>query len=746
MKGKELSPVFRFAAVGSLIFSLLVGGPAFPAEEPPTTPPEASAEEEKEKKAEEPKDASVFYEVTVTATNTPQDVFDVPNPVSVINRIEIERKLPNTVTDLLLNLPGVDVNGVGPQQPRPIIRGQRGQRILVMEDGIRLNNPRRQSDFGEIPSLVDTNGVNTVEVVRGPGSVLYGSDAIGGVMNIITQRPPDLEGPPFGGSVGLRYGSAGSLKAGALNFEGRSGKLGWMVRAFYREADDYEAPAGSYGDITLDSDTPVLLTGIQDRSLTLRLDYAVGESGTLFFGAEYYRAEDAGFGYVDPAAYNPGDATVRLSYPDQQFDQYRAGYRATTLGWSLIDDLSITGYYRENERLFEQSITIPFTPRFGLQLDNRNDTDVTTWGLRAEATKYAARWSVLTYGIDYSDDDSKNSDKSKTSYYGFPFPIPPTISTTPSLPYAYYRSFGVFLQDDLRLTDWLSAIVGGRYQTVWAKTKPTPGLEGEPLYDSQDDAVVWATNFVARATDNFNVVATVGTAFRSPNLIERFFDGLTPEGIAYQVRNPDLKPEESFNLDLGVKYRRDNVYFEVGVFRNRIKNGIRIAGPIGTIEIEGEEFPVYQNQNVDKLTYKGLELAFDWAITPAILVGLNYTKIDSENESTGDAIADTYSDKLNLMARYQDPRDWFWFEFDLRHQGEQKDIQIGENPVGDTFPAFTVMDLRAGVTLYRCDRMAHRLVGAANNLTNELYAEVSNVSFFRPEPERNYTLQYQFQY
>lgn len=746
MRLSGLPPLLRIARWAGVLLAAAFPVPGLATDDPPASPVDPPAENEEKKKTGEPKDASIFFEVTVTATNTPQDVFDVPNPVSVINRIEIERKLPNTATDLLLHLPGVDVNGVGPQQPRPIIRGQRGQRILVMADGIRLNNPRRQSDFGEIPSLIDTNGVETVEVVRGPGSVLYGSDAIGGVMNLLTQRPPGPDGPPLGGSVGLRYGSAGSLKAGALDLQGRSGKLGWLVRGFWREAEDYDAPAGSYGDITLDSDTPVLLTGIQDESLTLRLDYEVGASGTLFFGAEFYRAQDAGFGYVDPAAFSPGDPTVRLSYPDQEFDQYRAGYRASGLGWSLVDDVSVTGYYRDNQRRFEQQITIPFSPSFGLQLDNRNDTEVRTWGLRAEATKFAAPWSVLTYGIDYSDDESENSDLSKTSYYGFPFPIPPTISTTPSLPYATYRSFGVFLQDDVRLADWLSAIVGGRYQTVWAETKPTPGLEGERLYDSQDDAIVWATNFVARATDNLNVVATVGTAFRSPNLIERFFDGLTPEGIAYQRRNPDLEPEESFNVDLGLKYRRENVYFEIGGFRNRIRNGIRIAETSDTIVIGDEEFPVYQNQNVDELTYQGLELAFDWAITPALLVGLNYTKIDSENESTGDAIADTYSDKLNVMARYQDVRDRFWFEFNLRHQGDQKDIVIGENPIGDVFPAFTVIDLRAAVTLFRSDRMAHRLVGSLNNVTDELYAEFSNVSFFRPEPERNFVLQYQFRY
>ena len=725
--------------------------PPPPAEEP--KPPEEAGNKETKGEA---KDASVFYEVTVTATSTPQDVFDVPNPVSVINRIEIERKMPNTATDLLRSLPGVDVNGVGPQQPRPIIRGQRGQRILVMEDGIRMNNPRRQSDFGELPSLIDTNGVERVEVVRGPGSVLYGSDAIGGVMNIITMRPPDVDlGSQFGGAVGLRYGSAGSLEAGALNLNGREGKFGWLVRGFWRQADDYDAPAGSFGEITLDGKTPVLLSGVEDQSLTLRFDYAVGATGTLFFGAEFYRAKDAGFGYVDPVDYAPGAATIQLYYPDQNFDQYRFGYTATGLDWALIDDVSLTAYYRDNQRLFNQNIIIPnISPRFPdakLTIANRNDTDVSTLGMRAEATKVVAGWSVLTYGIDFYDDDSKNSDFSKTSLSGFPFPIPPSTDDTPSLPYAFYRSFGVFLQDDLRLWNRFSAILGARYQTTWAETKPTPGLEDEPLFDSQDDAIVWASNFVFEATDYLNIVATVGTAFRSPNLIERFFNGLTPEGTGFQVRNPNLEPEESFNVDLGVKYRRNNVYFELGAFRNRIKNGIRIVGPLGTIDIGGEDFGVYQNQNIEELLYEGIEAAFDWAITPAITVGLNYTTIDSKNETANKkySVSEGYSDKLNVMGRYVDPRDRFWAGLDVRYQGEQDDLNpdnLVNNPVGTFFPSFTVVNLSGGVTLFRSEKMAHRLNLQANNLTNELYAEFSNVSFFRPEPERNYVLQYMFQF
>src|SRR5204862_6178026 len=127
--------------------------------------------------------ASFFAETTVTATGSERNVFDIATPVTVIREKKIRQKAAENPADLLREQPGVDINGVGPNQIRPIIRGQRGLRVLFLEDGLRLNNPRRQTDLGEIGGLVDLHTVASIEVVRGPASVLYGSIVIGGVLN-----------------------------------------------------------------------------------------------------------------------------------------------------------------------------------------------------------------------------------------------------------------------------------------------------------------------------------------------------------------------------------------------------------------------------------------------------------------------------------------------------------------------------------------------------------------------------------
>jgi hemoglobin/transferrin/lactoferrin receptor protein len=705
----------------------------------------AADEDEAEKaKKEDPKEAGLKEKVVVTATRTEEDVFQVPQPVSVVTEEEIKEQTPNTATDLLRNLPGVDVNGVGTSQPRPIIRGQRGQRILLLEDGIRMNTSRRQSDFGELPALVDVGSMERVEVVRGPGSVLYGSDAIGGVVNMITRTPPGEDG--LQGTVGYRLSTADSQSKPSFNLLGRHGGFSYLLGASHRDAESYKAPAGTYGDITLSDETLVNDSGVTDKTYNARLGWDFKNGHEMFFKVERYDSEDAGFGWVSPSAYNPADGTeVQLTYPFQEVTQYVLGYKGNNLETSWVDSQETTFYYRNNERRFDQRIDIPFFPGAGLEILSENFTDIETFGLRSELRKIAGSRHVLTYGVDYYQDDALSTNFSQETIYGFG---PPMVTTdnTPTLPNATYESLGMFAQDRIRFTDRFDAIVGVRYQDVTAETEDTPLLPLLDNFKSTDSTGVWATNLIYKATENIKIVGSVGTAFRSPNLIERFFDGPTPEGGAYQARNLELEAETSLNVDLGMKYRRDNVYLELTAFQNTIKDGISIVNTGEFVDPPTDPpTPIYQNINVDKLRYKGVELALDWMFVDDWFLGLNYTHLTGEDISQGidEALGNSYSDKYNVQVRYQPQGGRFWVEAQARRNGDQKDAILAvDNPIGDIYPAFTVYSLRSGVTLHEARGTTHRLGFAIENMSDVLYAEFSNASFFRPEPERSYVLNY----
>ncbi len=703
-----------------------------------STQTQTDKQKDQSKKEKKKKDVKVLhYEMTVTATREKKDTFNVPKPVSVVGKKKIKEKSPNNATELLTELPGVDINGVGTNQSRPVIRGFRGQRILLLEDGIRMNNSRRQQDFGELPALVDINSVDRIEVVRGPASVLYGSDAIGGVVNIITTIPEgSMQRKGLYGNLGYRYSSADKQNREFLSLGGNYDKFSFSLSGNYRKSDEYEAPAGSFGNITLDEDSTVSDTGVEDYGFNLQLDYRTSKNSHVKFKYEMYHAENAGFGFVDPDLYDPGAARIRIQYPMQKVNKFSLKYEHRKMDFLLADHFSLTGYRTNNRRDLSMDIFasfgIPHMPQAGISIQSENYTDITTYGFRLEFNKGLSNHSI-TYGIDFYNDGTENTDSMTQTVVGFGPPRPST-DDTPQVPNAKYSSLGFFLQDEIALMTKLSMILGVRFQTVTAKTKETPGLENEGLYESTDSTVVGTANLLYSVNDNLRLVFSVGRGFRSPNLIERFFNGMTPEGSGFQSRNTDLKAESSLNFDLGFKYRNRNLYLESTYFNNTIRDGIRVEATGNRIN----GVPEYQNTNIDKLRIYGFEFLGKYYFDFGLSCSFNFTSIKSDNLGNPEQpYTDTYATKYNVGIRYEPKNSIFWMGYDLRINGDQKDVQLGDNPIGDIIPGFSVHSVSAGVTLFKKSRFPQQLGIIFGNIGNTLYSEFSNASFFRPAPKRH---------
>jgi len=310
-------------------------------------------------------------------------------------------------------------------------------------------------------------------------------------------------------------------------------------------------------------------------------------------------------------------------------------------------------------------------------------------------------------------------------------------TNTPTVPNATYRSFGIFLQDEISLFSRTSLILGARYQNVNASTKETPALEGEPLIDDTDQTVVGSANLLVGVTDNLRLVFSVGRGFRSPNLIDRFFNGLASGTIV--LSNNDLKAETSLNFDVGFKYRTGNIYLESFYFNNTVRDGISRVF-LGTNDLGIEQ---YQSVNIDKIRIQGVEALGKVIFNFGLSLTANFTRIKSKNVSDPEdefVFANTYSSKLNFNARYECPKKCFWMRYDLRIHGNQKDAQSEGNPVGPYIPGFTVHSVSAGINLFKNSRYPQRVGIIVANLTNELYAEMSNALFFRPAPKRQIIL------
>lgn len=773
IRGREATPVRHLKtvaqAVGLLLGLLLVSGAAAQTASDDTTDPaspDATATADGAT-SEEPQ-GSFFATTTVTATGSESETFEVTNPVTVVNQQTIEERAPDNPTALLRDQPGVDVNGVGPNQQRPVIRGQRGLRVLFLENGLRMNNPRRQSDFGEITGLSEVEEMQSLEVVRGPASVLYGSDAIGGVINVITKTPAYRDAERLGGSVALRYGSAGEQEKVSGSVDGRFGAFSLRLGASYRDSGDYKAAAGSFGKIRLRDEAVVRDSGVRDDTATLFLGYDLAENHKLSLRHSRYSADQTGFGFVDPALIgDDSGALIRILYPDQKFDRTVLHYLGSALATALLDTVDLQVYRQSNERHLANLIDINIGPLFpgapdsAVHADTMNFTDLDTTGLRAELIKVFGVNHLVTYGFEGYQDDSFNTDFSTTTTtLRFPFPPFEIVRTSSdgvaNAPNATNTSYGAFVQDEITAGERLKLTLGARYQNVSTKAERTPGWDTRGL-DFDDDALVGSFSALYRVADYLHLAGSVGTAFRAPSIIERLFNGPTPEGAGYQILNAGLQSENSTNYDLGFKYLRTNAIFELTFFRNEIKDGIvqyflspsEVAAlPAelqAAIEASGGGF-VVQQRNIEKLRYEGAEASVGYRAPCGVALGGNYThltgkRIDSTNPPTGD----TFGDKLNLYLRWSPPAGRYFVEYRLRHNGEEKanlDPNEPEPPVGRRLPAFTTHSLSGGVHLFDHGRFKHSLTLVADNLTDELYAEFSNVSFFRPQPGRNFTLTY----
>ena len=681
-----------------------------------------------------PDSAARLPDVTVTATRTARAVFTTPHPVAIIDSATIRRSLGNNAADLLRATPGVDIIGVGPNQNRIQIRGQRGQRILILEDGIRLNNSRRQQDFGEIPALVGMNDLQKIEVVRGPASVLYGSDAIGGVMNMVTTRAPyGRAGNAVNGLLSYRYAGAGELSQVSGTLNGHAGRFGFSVGGQYRDAESFTAPKGSFGNITLDDDVTVQDSGVQDQNYHAEVGFGYTPASRIFLRYTRYESRDAGFGYVEPEEI--GDTSgnrVRLFYPEQQVDRFSLGYTNLDVRLPVADRVDLTAYTLLNTRDFSRNVVVRLGPTARLTSDGQTLTDSRTNGVRLEAAKAAGR-HIITYGVDFFNERSDNTDSSRTVITGFG-PPSTTINTRPSVPNAVYRSLGLFLQGELNLGERVNLVLGTRYQDVTAETRETPGLDAA-LISSSDNAVVGSANLGISVSENLTLVAAAGRAFRSPNLIERFFDGATSDGSGFQRPNQDLVPEKSLNFDAGFKYQRGILYTEAFVFRNEIRDGIRIEN---TGEMQ-QGRPIFRNVNVDKLRETGLEWLGDVRLDNGVVIGGTFTTIDSENLSdTEIPVGDSYSSRITGHLMYRQPAGRFYAGYEIRHNGERKDVDLGgANPIGDVLPSYTVSNLRGGARVLEVGGTTHRVDLMVGNLFNTLYAEFPNAGFFRPEPARH---------
>jgi len=709
-------------------------------------------------------------QITVTATRTQISTDETAVPVSVIDRETIERKAVNTISDIFRTLPGTSTVNEGAFQVRPRIRGLDSNRVLILVDGERLNNSRTSTaQSGVETGLVETSQIESVEVVRGSGSVLYGTDALGGTINIITRDTPPRRdnGFRFGAALDTFYSSNENGRRANLAVNG-SGKLfAFRLAQSLERFDNYftgkaagEVPAEilAIGGITADGEVLNSQSHGSNSQATGR--FFINDTNTLRFNYERRRAENVGSAALV--------GTFNAFFPFTNRDKVSGRFDAAALT-KYLQRVSISGFYQTQYRNFTNILTVPPAPPFfpGLYQFSQTVTDTKTAGFDLQTDWTFGSRNNLTAGVSFFRDT--NSDRRLVVTAPTSFSANRRLITSPSVPNASLTNFAGFAQDEFRISNRLKLVGGIRVDNFKTAAEPTTGfaiptLRQDQIEDLQIDGLAIGLNVsntsvtgdfgaIYKLSRNVNLSARVGRSFRTPNIFELFFTGAGSVG-GFVVGNPYLKPESGTNFDTSVKVRSSRFTTSVTYFINSYKNFLNnIAAndrgncPIfitrpGTVFDANNCFivstppgpapvRVFQTQNIDRARIQGLEAEFEAPIK--ISLGYltpngNFSYLRGDNTDLEVPLDIISPFRTNLGVRWNNYGKSYFFDYNVRIVGEQKRLSssflLSVNQGGNGGPeAGFITHNMSGGYYFRRERLNFNVNLGISNLFNHPYSE-----------------------
>jgi outer membrane receptor protein involved in Fe transport len=529
-------------------------------------------------------------EIVVTAFRRPEARAALPVAETVVPKGALAEAMPSNVAEGLSATPGVAVLGSGGFSLVPSVRGLARRRVLYLIDDARLSSERRT---GPNASFISPADVERIEVLRSPASVLYGSDAIGGVIHILT-REPELR-PGIRGRFQARYGTVNAEKGAGLSLEGASGATGFLLSFQGVDADDYSSPSGRIPQSRFAQGS--LLAKIVHRTDKREIVASV-------LGA---RGRDIGKPNRDPAKptwYPEEDQNlVQFRWTEKQVAKGELSFEAYVDPNSLETRTDrIDGYRTKTStsrtRSTEYGVQLSFGRRIGTALRLEGGADL--FG--------QAGAEAVTRDTSFAADGTVK---------GF----------TGELPYAggSRTDAGLFVSADYTGFRNLDLVGGIRWDALSMKAAPAGG----PAVATRDGK---ATGFLAaslKITGSLVGFVNAARAYRVPSLNERYYTGISGRGFI--IAQPGLKPETSLNADAG--FRLYGRRFFAGLY------GFAYAID-GMIERYTKSPGIYTYGNIDKGRLKGLELEVEYFPVPGWKVFGNMFAIRGRNAATAGPLND----------------------------------------------------------------------------------------------------------
>lgn len=643
-------------------------------------------------------------------TRNKKSLFDTSTHGTIIDRASLAEKQAVDMARAMQDEVGVLVQQTARGQASPFMRGLTGQQVLILVDGVRVNNSVFRAGPNQYFNLIDPGQVERIEVVRGPQSVLWGADAIGGAINIITRSAARDRGNYTGAGFTEYFSSADVGSYSRLNIEGSAGNTSMFAGGSYLNVNDLNRGGGM-------GVQPYTHYGQYDGDI--KFNYTLGSDALLTVALQHFEQQDVPRSdRFAPFAYGPPAGTARPTYYDPQ--QRDLSYiRLQALADNpLFNAYSTTFSYARNK---EGTREIRTTTRTDMA-----EFDVGTFGFDVNFAKELGWMGRLNYGVDYYHDD--------VDAYRYRL-NPLTGSRTPDNPQfpndSLYARSGVYLNWDVDVTERLNAVAGVRYENADASGTLNAVSGTRTPFERHYAGWVSSTGLIYEINSMVHLVGNVSEGYRAPNL-----DDLTADNPVLQnaqdLPSLDVRPERARTYEVGLKFDAPRLRMQVFEYWTDLQDAIlrqavnakgvpvaNVVGPYGTIIPGSSNFI---RSNFDSCI-NGTELSAEYLLNQEWSVYGNFWYTfgqDLERNEPYSRIPPTQG-ILGLRWRDECRRKWFdvytWMVASQDRYSSQNNIDA-RFPLGGN-PAYATLNMRAGTTLGHRDR--HRLSVSLENITNTGY-------------------------
>ncbi|MEP6831750.1 MAG: TonB-dependent receptor [Gemmatimonas sp.] len=545
--------------------------------------------------------ARLLEPVTVTASSQPTDARLSSRSIGVLHQDALRNDASISLAHSLVSLPGVRSVSTGVQIGKPMIRGLYGARVLTLEDGMRLED---YSWSDEDAPAIDARLAQRVEVIRGPASVLYGSDALGGVVNVIPNALPSAAaGERVRRLSAEAYGASNNLEAGAsARVEGANGRLGWRAAGTGRFAGSIQTPDGEVMHTGLGVVSFQGATGLRGKQSNTTLRFAL-------VGGEFQLLE-AQKPIIPTGVVDSGgpvrqllDTRVQLVH-EQIFGKLRLEAKAQWQRHSLkeVSDDCLPPIGQPVCSAAELAASKD-VPAFDLLL-NTESADV----LLHHGTDGNIHGTFGLSGM-FQSNDSRG-----------PIFLVPDASISAVGVYALEQiRAGIFTFEGSARADHRSLNADANAQILLAAN------------DSRSwNATTFNVGAVAQLTPMVALVANAGSGWRAPTLFDLYSNGVNIAEARYELGDPTLNREYDVNGEAGVRLTGARAHFEATGFRSNIDDFI-YTSPTGQ---QQSGLPLFRHLQADA-KFTGAEMSAGVEVATPVSVDARFDVVQATNKKTG---------------------------------------------------------------------------------------------------------------